>query len=451
MFDKFPLTLCDGWRMEAAGPFFYEQHCDTENILAFPPFFSHETDSDTERREDNYLYPLMTYRRYGSEYRWQLCQIINFSGGQNPGDGTAKRFTIFPLYFQQRAPDESLKYTALVPFYGHLENRLFRDDIFFVMFPFYSETRKKDIVTDNYAYPIVHFRHGNGLSGWQVWPIAGHEGKVVTLLTNNWDEVITNGGHDYFFAAWPFYFHHLDGIGTTDPQNTLAAIPFYVKFRSPLRDSTTVLWPFFNWIDDRERKYHEWEMPWPFIVVARGEGKTQTRVMPFFQRAHTDTLTDNFYAWPIYGYKRIQSAPLDRNETRICFYLVRDVNEKNTETGRARKRLDFWPLFVYHRDFNGDSRLQIPALIESFVPNNEGVERDWSPLWSVWRSEKNPAEDESSQSLLWNLWRRDTAEGMKNDSLLFGLFQYHSDAEMTKLRLFYIPVFRHENAKPPDK
>ena len=68
-----------------------------------------------------------------------------------------KRFTLFPLYFQQRSPDPNENYTALVPFYGHLKNRLFRDEIFFVMFPIYSETRKRDVVTDNYLYPVFRF------------------------------------------------------------------------------------------------------------------------------------------------------------------------------------------------------------------------------------------------------------------------------------------------------
>jgi hypothetical protein len=300
-------------------------------------------------------------------------------------------------------------------------------------------------------YPFFHLRHGDGLSGWQFWPVVGHEHKDITLKTNGWSEVETNGGHDHFFAVWPIYFNNTDGVGTDNPQKFFAVIPFYDQFRSPLRDSTTVLWPFFNWIDDREKKYHEWETPWPFIVIARGEGKTATRVFPLFQRAHNKIYEDNFYIWPLYGYKRIHSDPLDRGETRVVFYLFRNLAEKNTETGHVKKRMDLWPLFVYHREFNGDSRLQILALLESFVPNNDGIERNWSPLWAIWRSEKSSSRNATSQSFLWNLWRRDTAPDMKNNSLLFGLFQYHSDAEIKRLRLFYIPVFKRENTKQSEK
>jgi hypothetical protein len=47
-----------------------------------------------------------------------------------------------------------------------------------------------------------------------------------------------------------------------------------------------------------------------------------------------------------------------------------------------------------------------------------------------------------SQSLLWNLYRRDTTPGIKKCSLLFGLFQYQFDGENKRLRLFYIPVLK---------
>jgi len=99
-----------------------------------------------------------------------------------------------------------------------------------------------------------------------------------------------------------------------------------------------------------------------------------------------------------------------------------------------------WPFFTWHRDFNGNERLQIFAPVEPAVSNNRGVERNWSPLWSLWRSENNPKTGTTSQSLLWNLYRRDTAPDSKKCSLLFGLFQYQSGPEEKIMRLFYVPV-----------
>ncbi len=50
------------------------------------------------------------------------------------------------------------------------------------MFPLYVRTRKKDVVTWNMPYPFFHLREGDGLHGWQVWPLMGREHKDVTTL-----------------------------------------------------------------------------------------------------------------------------------------------------------------------------------------------------------------------------------------------------------------------------
>ena len=265
------------------------------------------------------------------------------------------------------------------------------------------------------------------MHGWQFWPFFGEEHKVVTTVTNGFGDVATVGGHDQYFALWPIYFWQNNGIGTDDPEKYRALIPFYVSSRSPQRDANSVLWPFFDWADDRGQKYHEWDVPWPVIIIARGEGKTTTRVWPFFSRAHNDTLESDFYLWPIYKFDRVHADPLDERHTRILFYLFQDVTEKNTETGKAARRVDLWPFFVYHRDFNGNNRLQILAPIESILPDNRGIVRNWAPLWSLWRSENNLQTGAASQSLLWNFYRRDTTPASKKCSLLFGLFQYQSN------------------------
>jgi len=448
LFDEFPLTLDSGQRIEAAGPFFYDQKRDLEKTWALPPIFSHDTDPSVESREDDFLYPLLTYEYYGKEYRWQFIQLFSFSGGHGPENSSQKRSTLFPIYFQQRSPDTNENYTAFLPFYGHLQNRLFFDKIFFVMLPFYLQTQKHDVVTDNYLFPFFHLRHGDGLRGWQFWPLVGNEHKDVTTSTNGFGDVEIVGGHDDFFALWPFYFNQTDGIGTDDPEKTRAVLPFYSQMRSPKRNSTSVLWPFFTWTNDRGKKYREWDSPWPLIVFARGEGKTTTRVWPLFSRAHDDVFESDFFLWPFYKYNRIHSGALDQRRTRILFYLFSNQTEKNTDTGKAKRRVDFWPLFTYHRDFNGNNWLQILTPLEPILPDNRGIERNWSPLWSFWRSENNLKSGASSQSLFWNFYRRDTTPTSRKCSLLFGLFQYQSEGENKKFRLFYIPVFKtHGQAK----
>jgi hypothetical protein len=65
------------------------------------------------------------------------------------------------------------------------------------------------------------------------------------------DEVEVVGGHDKTFALWPIWFRNRTGLGTTNAGRVDAALPLYYVERSPLRDHTAVMWPFFSWTDDR--------------------------------------------------------------------------------------------------------------------------------------------------------------------------------------------------------
>ena len=441
LFDHYSLTLAPGSRTEVLGPLFYSQQKESEHIWAIPPLFSYTREPESGLQEYDFCYPILTYDRYGPNYRWQLLQVISFAGGPEQEENGRHRFALFPIYFQQRSDDPSKNYTAVFPFYGHLKNRLFRDRIFFVMWPIYSQTVKhNDIVTDNVLVPIFSVRHGDGLYGWQFWPVVGNEHKEITKKTNGFGDVLTDPEHDSFFLLWPLYLKDRTGLGTTNPASQVSSLPAFSILRSPMRDSTTIIWPFFSRIDDREKKYREWDFPWPLVEFVRGEGKTTSRVWPFFSQSHNATLESDFYLWPIYKYNRGKYETLDRQRTRIIFFLYSDITDANRETGRARQRRDLWPLFLWKKDFNGDRRLQLIAPLEVFVPGSHKIERDYSPIWSVWRSDYSPQRGASSQSLLWNLYRHQTDPNSRKCSLLFGLFQYQSGSDGKRVRLFYIPL-----------
>ena len=461
IFDRFNLTLDQGFRTEAAGPLYYSQQTEDENTFAFPPFFSHVRNPSVEYTNYDILYPLLTRMQYGQEWRWQFFQLISFSGGHEPTDADKTRHTFFPIYFYQRsATDTNLNYTAVFPFYGTVKNRLSRDQIFAVMFPIYSETRKKDVVTDNYLYPFGAIRNGDGMHGWKIWPLAGHEAKIPTLHTNGFGDVETIAGYDRYFYLWPLCIVQNNRIGTNTaeqisitrtkglagpktadvPEKFRASIPLFVYSRSPELDLTTVIWPFFTWIDDHQKKYREWQMPWPIIIFARGEGKTTSRVFPIFGQSHNAIKESDFYLWPLYTYRRTHSDPLDLRRTRVVFYLYENTIEKNTQTGTSKRRVDMWPFFTWHRELNGNERLQILAPLEPVLPENTAIERNWSPLWSLWRTESNPKTGAASQSLFWNLYRHQTAPTQKKVSLLFGLFQYQCDREVKRTKLFFLTV-----------
>src|ERR1039457_742728 len=98
IFDRFNLTLEVGYRTETAGPFFYSQQTEDERTLAFPPFYSSVSNPSVEYTDYDFLYPLLTRVQYGREWRWQLFQLISFSGGQESNEADKTRHTLFPFY-----------------------------------------------------------------------------------------------------------------------------------------------------------------------------------------------------------------------------------------------------------------------------------------------------------------------------------------------------------------
>jgi hypothetical protein len=446
-YSDFALTLSSGHRWEAVGPFFYSQTTESQDQLAVPPLFCYTRELEADWREWEFLYPIIDYRRFGSEWRLHFAQMLSFSGGLTQQEQRTRQFTLFPFYFQQRSDDPALRYTALVPFYGHLKNRLFRDEATFVMLPLYLETRKKDVITDNYLFPVFHRRHGDHLTGWQVWPLAGQERKAPTVRTNRLDELETVGGYDRLFAAWPFFFQDELGLGTTNVVERLTLVPFYTRMRSPARDETNYGWPLgFMQIEDRQKKFSERSLFWPLFVSARGS-KVETRVFPFFSHAKSTNLESRFYVWPVYSWHDQKVAAFDRQRTRILFFLYSDILARKTDGGVDLHRADGWPLFAYRHEKNGNRRLQVFAPLEPLFPNNRAILREYSQVWSVWRWEKNGKTGTASQAVLWNLYRRETAGRNKNCSLLFGLFRYQSTAEGTSWRVCGLPL-NHKRTQP---
>ncbi|HTG43969.1 MAG TPA: hypothetical protein VK633_05495, partial [Verrucomicrobiae bacterium] len=368
LFDRFPSTLSEGTRTEVFGPLFSQEKTGTTSLFTFSPVFSLYRDSAVEQTEAELAYPILSFDKFGPEYRFHIFQVISWSGGESVKGGETKRTTVFPFYFKQSSPRPEDNYTAVVPFYGHLKNRFFRDEVFFVMLPLYIQSTKRGLVTDNFLFPFFHLRHGAGVQGWQFWPLYGTERKEITTSTNNWGDTVVSGSYEKHFALWPLYFNNTLGIGTTNLQKQFVLLPFYTSQVSPTRTSKSYGFPLgVTHTIDTEQKYEEWDAPWPFVEFARGAGKTTKRVWPFFSQAKTPTLENDFYAWPIYKYNRITADPLDRERTRILLFLYSEIIERNTTNQTALHRRDFWPLFTWRKDHNNNSRLQILSILEPIL------------------------------------------------------------------------------------
>jgi len=462
LYDRFPLTLDSGRRTEAVGPLYateerwpadavppgtdpWEAEPPVTKIartFTLAPLFNWNTEPPVENVSWDLAYPVITYDRYGGEYKLQVFQMLSFSGGRTQAHAEGKAFTLVPFFwYRHSAQDPSLNYAAFWPFYGYLQKRLFRDETRFILWPVYAQTRKRDVITDNYLVPFVHVRRGDGLKGWQVFPFYGTEHKDLTTRTNGFGQVEQVPGRDTQFVLWPFYAHNDLEIGSTNPIRQRLLLPWYSLQRSPAKDRDMYLWPFGPvFVHDREVGYDQTSFLWPMFAFADGEGKQATRVWPFYSVAKFRESETRTYLWPLYWRKDVHRDPLQQHTTRVGIIVYTDVETRNRKTGKFSTRSDLWPLFISRRDSAGNERFQVLSLLSPILPENKSVARLYEPLWALWRSEKNPATGAKRQSLLWNLYRRDTTPETRRTSVLFGLIQHQSGPEGKRWRFLHLPA-----------
>src|SRR5207244_1511501 len=82
LIQEFNLTLAPGRRVEALGPLLSYQQGQKQTQWALPPLFSHASDEGADVEEFDLAYPLLTYDRFGKEYRFQILQVLSLAGGK---------------------------------------------------------------------------------------------------------------------------------------------------------------------------------------------------------------------------------------------------------------------------------------------------------------------------------------------------------------------------------
>ena len=419
------------------GPFLKYETKGFETEYALRPLFYRGVD-DEGLSETDVLYPVFGYKSDGDSGSFHIFRLLSYNFGENESD-TDDRSYLFPFLFY--GEEEQGKYWAFFPIYGTLYNWFGRDRISFTLFPLYSRTERKSTRIDNVLWPFFARISGENESGFKAWPIYGRSQK--------------EGVYRKRFFLWPIFFSESLRLNTDNPQEVRAAWPFYISKDSPKRSSRTILWPFFSKVENREKEYVTWNAPWPLVRVTKGDKYHGLKILPFYSDETMDVKRERWYLWPIYKIEEMNSELIMRRRDRVLFFLYSDVREVKYETGDALRRIDFWPFFGY-KNVNGVSHLHVLSLIEPFFPNNQSIERLWSPLWRIYQ-QKWDQQGNRVVSLLWNLYwserqgdrlaweffpvveyRKDSQ--LESDvSFLKGLVRYRKGRDGKQLNLFYLP------------
>lgn len=392
---------------------------------AFRPLFRWREEKPAQRLEWEVLYPLMAYTRTERDWEFQFLQFLNFREEGSRPQEREERFDLFPVYLSGKT-ETGEEYRAVLPFGGRALNRLGQDEMEFVLFPLYGRFVKHGVETRYFPWPILSVTRGEGHSGFRIIPLYGEEVKA--------------GVFEKRFALWPLFLQQRTGLDGDSPEETLAVLPFFVSQRSKPRDSTTILWPFFTYTADRERQYEEWDLPWPLIKIARGEGRTINRFLPLFsleERVLRKEFllrelksTDLILLFPLYSRSQEEIPGSRKVRDRILWWLYSDTREEGRDG--STRRVDAWPFFRYQRDREGAVQFQTVALLEAFMPGNDRIERNYSPLWALYTYRRNP-EGDQVRSFLWNLVRHEETSGGVAVELLGPVLAYQERGEDAQL------------------
>jgi len=426
---------------------------DTREYALRPLFFWRE-EMASRKLEWEFLYPLMTYRRLQGDWEFQFIHFLSGRGEGSPQAGREVHRDFFPFYFSG-VRENGEAYFGILPFWGKVYDRFFGEEWEWIGFPLYVRTVRTGTETQFFPWPLISVTRG-------VEPEPAHRGFRIVPL---YGQEVKEGVFEKYFALWPLFLYERVGLDGNEPEEIFSILPFYVGRRSPPRDSTTLLWPIFTYTDDRQERYEQWDVLWPIFRYTRGEDRQSFRLLPFYGEdrkvLHNAYLfreiryRDRAVLYPLYIRNEEEYPDGRRVRDRILWYLYSDKREEDKD-GSSR-RIDAWPVFFYERDREGTVRFQTLALLEAFTPGNEWIDRNYSPLWSVYTYRAN-AEGGEVYSFLWNLVRHEeTTAGRSIEvlgpllayreagddstfSLLGGLFRYEVHQGERSVRLFGDPV-----------
>jgi len=446
--------------LNALGPFFTSRQFNQRREYGLRPLFYYMNDDEKDSSEFDFLYPISTYDRRDGDWRFQfLIHLLYLESKKNRTGYRETEFNLFPFFFIKSAENKDDSHFAFFPLFGKLKNKFYRDEITFVLFPLFLQTKDGEEINQSFLWPFFGFYKGGGQRGFKIWPLFGYRKKENKL--------------DDKFALWPIFIsRRMMFYG--EERKSFSIFPLYSISETPERTNKTLFWPFFNYQEDRKKGTTRWDAPWPFISFTRGNNEGN-RVFPFFSfyegsrggsilpsesREEEPVDSDGFILWPLYRYSFITLEDYRRRSISVLLILYKDIyDEPIVEGGKSGRRVSLWPLFSYERDSDGNRKFEFLSLIEPLISGSESLERNYSPLWQVleWKRYKD---GRSVSSILWNTIRTErnsrgatlrvqpiipilSIKRYENESRVHffgGLFGYQEDAFKRSIKLFFIPI-----------
>lgn len=400
---------------------FYARFASKDGATGFAlrPFYSAVDDPAHATWVRDVLWPVYTRRGFKDEVSGRLL-LFGFSKDFSP-ETERKRMWVLPFWFQG-TDAQGEDYVALFPLGGTIHEFFGRDEVSFVLFPLYGRSRINDLQTTSVLWPIGSRTVGPGVERFRVWPFYGTSTRA--------------GRFEKKFVLWPVYTS-VRSMAPDHPGGGFMLFPLYGQVKTDRGVNYWVAPPFFRYARSEEQRIVH--APWPFVQLADGEIE-KFYLWPLYGRKEVGTARSHFFCWPIgwsstverpdYTQRRRTLAPLFFYESATATETT-DTQVEDEVTSRYWK---LWPLASWDRRGN-QSRFRMLELWP--LRDTPAVERNWAPLWTLYRRECEG--DETGHHLLWGIYRQKRAPERFEWSLLKGLVGYKNHQDRRTFRLLFIP------------
>ncbi|MDW8135788.1 MAG: hypothetical protein RMI74_03210 [Thermodesulfobacterium sp.] len=373
-------------RLEILGPLFYKYSGSKENGTSIRPFISWV--STPQEKKTFFLSPLGLYRSDSERRTLRLIPLISKSSEKRPSSEVKKgeHFDFFPIFIGKTS--EGKLYGGFFPFYGKFKERFGKEEITFILWPFYTKVRYEEYTSKNYLWPIFKTIKGEKHRGFKIWPLYGSFQEKERKRS---------------FFLWPFYIRESAYYSEGDFEEKWMFFPFYIKEERPEFRRRIVLWPFFQKVQAEKPDYKQIDAPWPFYRKIEGENIQGWRFWPFYGYLKREESLERFILWPFYFYNenifsKGHSSYYEKQHRFLLFSKKYSQYEKETLL-QTETRL--WPFYHSHEELSQDLYLfYFPALLPFY---DEGVERNYAPFLKLIEYYKKG--NYSFLKLLWGLYR----------------------------------------------
>jgi len=381
----------------------------------FRPFYSEFKEYETAYRQKTILFPFY----YGEEtnywYTWSILFLFTGTGFYHEDSGEDTDLLI-PFFFLGSGTQEKDHYWGVFPFYGKLKGKLSYEEVQFVVFPLYTDWRRRNYKARGIVWPFVMWGSSDTRHDIRIFPFFSkkeHKGKYYqySLLWPffQWGRKFMDKREPVSYGVFfPFYLYKDSDYGNMKSRGYFW-FPFLgslVGYGYDQRNSETDLNLLFFLIQfgkNNDMDYRKLIL-FPFYGHYQFASKKSTFITPFYFKIATDTYhvkSETYYYVPFFFHNHSKYSELHREST---YWKI-------------------WPLFRYENDIEGSIGMNLFTLFP--VPFRE-LDATWDPIISIFEY-KNNTNGEKQLSLLFRFYTQRWSENQ------FAIYiPFLSDLEITK-------------------